>query len=243
MKTKHIISGLAALVFLTLTMSNCKKESGTGSGMNMKVKATSPTYNIPVQEGGSATVIATKPMVRWDMARMVVSRLNFEAEMLASTGEPREVEFSWIGPKTVDLINMTATLGNIPLPPGQYTEIEFTIYANKSDAGKDPVFYLSGTYNNSRGLVAPLIIDISDDIKIKAEEEKATMTVNSTTPLSGIFQVYLDRLFTSILPEDLNLSTGVDGKIIISRTSNPDLYALILKNLGNGGDWEIGHDD
>ena len=238
--------GLATLVLLTLTLSNCSKETGTsssGSGMNLKIAATNQIFNIPVPNIPDPTidpgsVNTYKPFVRWDTANIVISKVLFEAVPMGSIqiGEAKE-QLIFTGPKFIDLFSAGNILPNLTIPPGQYKEIEFKIYANKSDAGDKPVFYLSGRYQNSSGTAIPIIIDITDDVVITAEKNGVTLTFNSTVSRSGMIRIYLDKLFSSILPQDLNPIVGPGG-IIISATSNPELYKQILLRLSSDGAFE-----
>lgn len=215
-----------------------------GNGIVLKLNGANPIYNVPVPAGGPGNVLTAKPFLKWDTANLVISRIMFEAELLDSTNVgDSEVQYSWPGPKLVDLLTLTNSTFTIPAPPGKYKEIEFKIYANKSDAGSNPVFYLSGTYTNTAGNKIPIIIDITDNIVLKAEKDNVTISVGLGTSgsLSGLIQVYLDRLFSSILPQNLEVMGVNTRKIIISSTSYPDLYQLILQNLAKNGQIEFGH--
>lgn len=234
MKAKHVIFGFAMLVLMTLTFLSCNKEStSSGSGLNLKMVGVNPQYNLPVQNGGSGSINSSNPSVRWDTAIMVVSKVVAEAEKLASiqNGDSNKPQYLWYGPKIINLFDQNATIGIIPVPPGYYNEVEIWLYGNKIDAGKNPVLYLSGIYTNSGGMKFSMIIDITNDVILKVEKQNVNLNVSTVRQQSGMIQLALDKLFSNILPLTLDHIGTTTGKIIISETSNTDLYNQILKQL------------
>lgn len=240
MKAMPIISGLAALTLIFLTLPSCKKEPGNNSGLSLKVQATNRTYSIPAPDNnGSQPPTSVPPSVNWETAQMFVSEVKLEAEKTPEggiIGQSNEIELFWQGPKLIDLFNLNETLGRIQLPPGRYDEIEIQITARKSDAGNHSVFYLSGTYTNISGETFPLIVDITDDLSMTSEKEDVTIPAGTNGGITEIVEIYLNKLFSHILPDDLDKANMVDGKIIISASYNQDLYYLILENLQKSDD-------
>lgn len=225
------------LVLIALTLTNCSKDSGstssiTGSGLNLKIASASKVFNLPVNVG--RPVLSTLPTITWDTALMVVSSINIVADMFPTNGQVGATHnYNWMGPRTIDLFNKDAFLGMISIPPGRYLDLKFTVYSYESDAKDGMVMYLSGWYKTSSGTSVPLIIEISNDIVLNGVKQNVTLTTGNVDPSAGIVQVYLERLFTSILPHDLDSLSVTPGAIIISATSNQTLYNLIIKAIGN----------
>jgi hypothetical protein len=234
MKAKQFLFGFATLVLMTLTFASCNKDSSSsGSGLNLKIAGANPTYNIPVQSGNPGPLISSNPYVRWDTAIMVVSMVAAAVDKAANpqNGDPNEPVYYWYGPKTINLFASNSSLGLIPIPPGYYQEVEIKIFGNKADAGDKPVLYLSGIYYNSGGMKIPMIVEITDDVVLKAEKKNVTVNPNAIHHQSGMIQLALDELFSAILPHNLDLIIPSTGKIIISSTSNIALYNQMLKQL------------
>lgn len=232
MKTKPIVVGLVALSMIALTLPSCNKESAdSNTGVELRVQAASKVYNVPPAMVSSTSSNAS---ISWQSAMMWISRINLEATMdPTKAGEGKPVELFWQGPKEVDLFNMSQVIGTIGLAPGHYKSIRFEIVALASDAGKNPVLALTGTYTNSAGTSFPLTIDIRDDITIKSQKNNATIGKEGTGR-SQVIVVYLDNLLSKELLDKLNLMEPVNGEIIISPTSNPELYRMILESIRNG---------
>jgi hypothetical protein len=144
------------------------------------------------------------------------------------------VNYFWQGPEKIDLFNSTETLGNIGITPGVYKRMEFEVIANKSDAGNDPVLYLSGTYTNSNGAPFPIIIEIRDDLKLISQKNNVTIKRDLSNGYAGVINVYLNKIFGGILPGNLDEITENDGTIMISPDSNRYLYDIIVSNLNKG---------
>jgi hypothetical protein len=142
---------------------------------------------------------------------------------------------------TVDLFNLSATLGKVALPAGSYGEIEFEVQARQ--IGSNPsVLYLAGVYTNLAGKTFPLVVDITDEFTYTAEKHNVVIPAGTGSEGTGLVKVYLDRLFSSILPADLEQASLVNGTILISAHSNPELYALIMSNLGKPAGTDPGDD-
>lgn len=239
MKTKPIITGLVAIFIIFITLPSCQKEpAGSDTGLSLQVQAINKTFSIPSSADGGP--IAPGPgqalnVVQWEEAAMMIARIELEAEPKPPEGGEilTPVENVWYGPEYVDLFNMKQFLGRIPLPPGEYKEIEFTVIAQKPDAENQSVFYLSGTYMNAQGKTFPMVVDITDELTMVFERFNVVIgTVpEGTNDLNGQIKIGLEKVFSKILPGDLDEAATVDGTILISKEYNTGLYLMILENL------------
>jgi hypothetical protein len=176
---------------------------------------------------------------------MVISKVAFEATLesgvsgTTGTSSPMDQELNINGPLMVDLFNLSDTpLGKFSLSKGTYSEIEIRAYGTTAEAGRNPVFNLAGTYTDASGQSWPIMVNITDDMVLSAE--KMNVTVNRDIPdFSPVIRVYLDKLFTNVLPSLLEDPQITDGTIIISSTSNPEVYQIILKNFQKPMEWEF----
>lgn len=234
MKTKPIIV-LAALSMIFLTLPSCQKESADPSRQKLTLQASDKAFAIPVTGVSSISSNPAPPMVEWEQARMIISRITLTTQSTAGSLRDTSNQLLWQGPGTVDLFEMSELLSDMGLKAGLYSSIRYELEALESDAGNDPVLYLSGNYTQASGKSVPLVIEVREDIVISTERN------NVRVPESGFSQnieLFMNRLFIGIMPENLEEATMTDGRILISEESNPELYAQILENLKKrfGGD-------
>lgn len=230
MKTRPIYLGLAALSIIFLALPSCQKDSTVTSGSGVSIQANNKTFSIPV--GNNISPKPAPPMVTWDIAWMNVSRitLSYMAATTSVRDSSQQKQLLWQGPAKIDLFNMNNLIGNMGLAPGQYGTLTYSVWALESDAGNSSVFYLSGLYNGtSNNKPVPIVLDIRDDLIFSGTRHN--VTISPEKGFTGRINLYLDRLFAGILPADLENTTQNDGRILISPTSNPELYQEILKNL------------
>ena len=86
----------AVLAVLALGFSACQKESTNNSGsstLGIKLTAMNKSYSLPVNSGGMKSTSAFSTSVVWDTARMVVSRIQFDAELKNTINHHRMVEW------------------------------------------------------------------------------------------------------------------------------------------------------
>ncbi len=217
--------------------------------LGVQIQAVNKSAQLPVQSSGtrSALMAGTGATVTWDTARFEVSTVRFEAEMksklLVASHENEdehhpgysrdsiEIQYNWNGPQNIDLFSLNAVFGGFTLGPGLYDEVELHVKGLKSDAGSNPVFYLSGIYTTSSLQVRRFRVVINQDVAFKTEQDSVAVTGNGVD-LVSVVQIYLDKLLAGISISSLdNAALQNDGSILVSMNSNPELYALILQNL------------
>ncbi|BEG98438.1 hypothetical protein [Bacteroides sedimenti] len=228
MKTIKLFVLLVAAFGLFFT--SCQKDSDIptsgDSSLGIQLQAINKTFSFV------GTKALTAGTLSWDTCRMYVSRIHFEAMQKCgdSITYKFSAEFKIKGPKLVDLFNVDAVLGDLPLQPGNYSKIALQIQSNKRDAGKSPVFYLSGKYTNASGVVSPIAVVINEDIKfnMSAKDLTGNATVES---LAALFQLDLSTLISKNITEAELDNAVKDGKIVISKESNIELYKKILKRV------------
>lgn len=208
-----VIAAMAVLFF-----GSCKKSSSdteTASGMQFQLAVSNPTVVVGKIEGPGT--------VAWTSGSAYATMVKLEAKQNAS-----QVEFKTTIPTQVDLFApVAATLGNVTLPAGTYTEVEFKI--SLSQNGSAPALELNGNYTNASSQVIPVSFSLSSPIILKAEQSNVTITSNSN--FSALTTLNLAFVSAGITQAMLNSATVTNGKIIISASSNSNLYNIILNNL------------
>lgn len=228
MKTIKLFALLAAAFGLCFT--SCQKDSDVpasgDASLEVQLQATSKTFSFV------GTKALTAGTLSWDTCRMYVSRIHFVAEQ--KLGDSITYTFStnlrFKGSQLVDLFNADAILGDIPLQPGNYSKIALQIQSNKRDAGKSPVFYLSGNYTNALGIISPIAVIVNEDLKFNMFAKDLT-DYTSVKDFTALFQLDLSTLISKNITETELDKAVKDGKIVISKTSNTELYKKILKRV------------
>lgn len=197
-----------------LGLSSCKKDNvGQDSGFTFQLKATNPT----------STVARTMATVTWQSGFVNANLIKFEAKQ---TGN--EVEFKSTVQRHIDLFALPTDIGNISIPAGTYDETEFKIFIAPNSG--EAAFQLQGTIDNT-----PVVFKVDNSNLIKAEQHQVTLSGSNialtTIDLSGLTQGLSAIDFTS--------ATQTNGTIVISSSSNANLYNAILNNLSRVGETEV----
>jgi len=222
MKTFRLIAPIATLAFLTA--ASCSKDNSTNmssSSMGVKIQATNAVFPMLKSTAASFT---------WDSATMVVSKLELEAEKGDSLSKT-EISFEWTGPKTIDLLHVDALVADIPLQPGMYHEVSVKVNAYAADAGNVPVFYLSGTYVNGTGTRVPVNFTVNEDLEFRAKAEGSAL--NAIKDYTSLITLDLSTLFSGISTSLLDAAVLTDGKLVISTSSNKDLYDALVASFAH----------
>lgn len=244
---KQKISLLALVVISVLSFTSCTKDSQENthstSALTFKMQALNKSTSLPVSETGLKSASVNTANVVWDKATMLVSKVKFEAEMKSVlTGKDSlTIEYSWRGPRTINLFDFASTIGSIVLPVGIYEEISLKVNSEKEDANGLPLVFLSGIYTNGAGTALPIVISVSDPISFKTEQKGDTIIAGTVTDISSTIEIYLDQLMLQVDIAELDNATLTDGKLMISATLNKDIYETFINNLRK--DHRSKHDD
>ena len=226
-----IIGALLSAVAIT----GCKKDASNNNstpGMGLSIQALNPSFNLPVTSTTMKSVSATS-LVQITSAKLLVSKFSFEAELKSSNKahDSVSIEYNWNGPKVVDLLNATSDFGQLTLQPGFYDEIELRVASTRNNNDTVPVFNLTGNFTDSANVVVPISFKVFEPVLIATELKNDTITSTSTSTFSGVVQIYLDQLFVGITPAQLHSAVKTNGTIVISTTSNANLYHILAVNF------------
>jgi hypothetical protein len=200
--------------------------------MGLSIQALNPKFNLPVTADGSKAASATS-LVNITSAKLLVSRLSFEAELKKSNSsrDSMSIEYNWNGPMLIDLLNPTNEFGQLTLQAGFYDAIELRVASERRGTDTIPIFKLEGNYTDTANVVIPIVFTVNETVALKTELKNDTITSNFGSDFSGVVQVYLDQLFVNVLPADLNKAVKTNGKILINSTTNRNLYRILSENF------------
>jgi hypothetical protein len=217
--TKRLLSIAAAALIFT----SCKKEnSGAPAGVDFQLKATNTVAAL--QRTDAATI-------QWTSGTATPTSVKFEAKKDAT-----EVEFTSTSGQQVNLFTVAqGTFGNLTLPDGTYNEIELKIQLDGSTSV--PALELNGTFNNGSSNV-PVVFRVTTPLLIKAEKSNVAITGGAFTAVTSLD---LASFTTGISQSAMSSATQTAGSIVISSTSNANLYNIIISNINRFHHAEFEH--
>lgn len=197
-----------------LGLSSCKKDNvAADAGFTFQLTTANPTSTI-------ARVTAT---VTWQSGFVNANLIKFEAKQGAN-----QVEFKSNVQRHIDLFALPTDIGNISVPAGTYDETEFKIFIAPNSG--EAAFQLQGTVNNT-----PVTFKVDNSNLIKAEQHQVVLSGSNvaltTLDLSGLTQ--------GVSAADFASATQTGGTIVISSSSNVNLYNAILNNISRLGETEV----
>lgn len=224
---------LSASAFGLISLVSCKKDStasGTDSTFSYQLKTINRTSMIGKTETTGRTAGAN---IEWTSGSAFANQLKFEAENNNS-----EVEFKQNAAQQLDLFVASAPLGNITIPAGTYSEVEFKAFLAPN--GGMPALELKGTFTSGTATV-PVTFTVNSNVELKAE--KNNVTVAQGEKYSALNTLDLSQLTRGITEAALNNARLTNGTILISSLTNTNLYTTLLNNLNSHhGEAEVEHD-
>ena len=216
MKFLHLVMTCAAVMVLS---GSCKKSSSDGatadSTMQFQLKAANPLVTVNRLNGNGS--------ILWTSGSATASGVKLEARQ---DGLERELKSSRI--QQIDLFaSVMVNLGDFVIPVGTYTEVEFKIELNQN--GSNPALELNGQYTSGTGVVTPVVFSLNGLFELKAEQANVVVTGNSS--IAALTTLDLSFVSNGITQTILNGASITAGKIVISASSNINIYNIITNNL------------
>lgn len=222
---KNFIKFGTAVLGTVLILSSCQKDDSSGSGkLSYRVKPANFTASIGSSgsESGLIVGVNSNSSITWTSGSLNISEIDFEAE-----SKNLEMEYELKQAVNVDLFNLSPLLGSITIPDGTYDEVELKLELKKS-ASAIPLT-LKGSYTDANGAKIPVEFYFNEDFEVEVEAED--LVVNGNSDYLGLINVQLNKFMTNVISADLSSATKTAGVIVISDTSNMNLYAKLKANL------------
>ena len=216
-----------------ILFSGCKKNSatpdaGTSPKIAFGIKSDNFTTNLTAVGPKQTVGIFAVSAITWTSGVANVSKFKFEAK---KANFKMEIETTQL--LNVDLFSLTPALTGASIDTGTYKEIEVKVMFTKSATAAIPLT-LKGTYTPASGTAVPVELYVNDELTIKVEAEN--VVIDNTKNVQSMISLHLNEFLTGINSAALDLATKTDGKIVISSSSNIDLYNKIKFNVSNSGD-------
>ena len=213
---------------LTLSLFSCKKASTTSApAVEFQLQTTNRSSAVNRTDAAGT--------ITWTSGFASATQIKLEAKNTTQ----QQLEFKSNVAQKVNLFTSVASaLGNVTIPAGIYSEVEFRI--ELAPSGADAALELNGTFTNGNtGVTTSVVFRISSAYEIKGE--KNNVVVDNTTTTTSLTTLDLSLLTTGISQLMLSSATVTGGTIVISSTSNTALFNLISANLQLHHEAEIGH--
>jgi hypothetical protein len=202
-------------------MASCKKSEVGGGKLSYRIKTLNHTATIS-RGLNNQNLISEGNTITWTSGSLNISKIDFEAKK-----ENAEIEYELKQLTTVDLLNLSPVLGSISIPDGDYKEVELKLELKKTTTGAVPLM-LKGQYTDSNGVNTPIEFSFNENVEIKVE---AKNVVISSTNYIAMINLQMNRFTTNVAVSDLSQATRTEGRIVISSTSNANLYNKVKSNF------------
>ncbi len=210
-------SFLAATAICAL-LASCKKENNSTGGSNVNYQLTaSDLSSLPGITASDNSTLRTDATITWNSGFANVTELRFEAR-----NKDNDITYRSKTDRRIDLFNPGTSAGSILIPSGDYDQVKFI--AALAPANGEPALQLTGTYNGT-----PVILEVSQPIEIRGVQKNVTVTDNNG--YTAITNLDLSNLFADVPSGMLNNATRTNGQIIISSSSNQNIYNKLVKHL------------
>jgi hypothetical protein len=228
MKYSIVKFGMAVLV-ASVTLASCKKDSSTSTSSSadlaFALTADNASSNLTTTSasGLQLNAVVSNANIKWTSAIANISRFKLEAKK-----SNKEIEITTRNIANLDLLAIDPAMVTTKIDTGFYKEIEIKVQLIKS-SGTDIPLTVKGTFTTTGGAIVPIEFDYNDNAIVKAEAEN--VTVDATTNVTARLSFHLNKLLSAIPASLIDAATRTNGAIIISSTSNANIYNKVSANL------------
>lgn len=218
-------NGLLKLSIAAILFIGCSKKDSNpapGSAIKFQIQTTNRTAVIARTTSGN---------IQWTSGYGSATEIKFEAKLNGVETE-RKTQIA----QKLDLMSPIASLGDITLAPGTYSEVEFKVELNPA---ADAALELNGQFT-SGGVATPVTFRVTSLFELKNETNNVVVIDNST--YKAVTTIDLSLITNGINESMLNSAVRTNGTILITSSINSNIYNIIANNLHDSDEVELGHD-
>lgn len=232
-KLNYIIIGLCVSGIVS-TFSACKKSANTSPTDTQLAFTLNASGNVTpvtaaVSNGAQTTNATGSASINWTAGTANVSAFKLETKKRGV-----EVEISSKNLTSIDLFAATPASISATIDTGTYREIELRVLFAKTTTAAIPLT-LKGNYTSTTGTVTPIEFDFNDEAVIKVEAEN--VTIDGSTDFAALAKLDVSKLIGAGLAGALDAATRTNGTIVISSSSNINIYNAIKARITECGKW------
>lgn len=218
-------------------LASCKKgssapASSSAAQLSFGIKTNNLVASLATSNPNNGYLLASIPSPAASVT-FTSGIANISGFKLEAKKQGLEIEIKSKSLTHVDLFSLTPALIGASIDTGTYTEIEIRVALAKSSTADLPLV-LKGNLTTPAGTTIPFEFDFNDNAEIKAEAHN--VVVDSKTDLTSIITLHLNKLLANVTAADIAALTLTNNTIIISSTSNTNIYNIIQDNLSKSGD-------
>ena len=224
MNSKLILSAAAAAVLF----SACRKDNvapDTRAVLGYQLTVADPSAAIQGK-------VAADGAIQWTAGYAYPHTMRFGVKADGSKySENHVTDYRTLDTARIDLFAQVAEgFGHVALAQEIYKEVELRI--ELKPRAVYPALQLKGTYTSSMGTAAlPVTLQVFDGCEIKTEVKD--ISIDKKTNFDAVTTLNLSALSNGITETMIANAELTDGTLLISNTTNRELYNVILGNLTN----------
>ena len=209
---------LAAVVVAGLIFTSCEKDDDNNPNgkIILKINTTSSS------SGNLKSAAAANDLV-FNSGTITIREVVFDGK-LGATSVSRTKE------QIADIYYATGAVSpaiDIEVPAGNYTGVN--LWIELQDDGSDPSVVIEGTYTNSSEEIIPIRFEFNSGEVFEANA--SSVTIEAGSDLVGKITFDAISWFSTVSADALDNAKLTNGKIVISETSNSDIFDIAADRL------------
>jgi len=224
---KHLMKYASLFIFLAIVVS-CNDDEMTNPTVSMNFKTNTSDFGVRAQANQANTLQFTSGTI-------VLREIEFEAE--TEEGDSIEVNIEQIVEVDYATGATSPDISNLVFPMGTY--VEARVELELQDENSDPSVVVEGTFTDADEVAHPIRFEFNSGETFEVEKEGNVVFGESAMIIAEI-TFDAEAWFAGVTIGQLTAATkNSDGVIVISETSNPDIFDIVADGLDLATELEI----
>jgi hypothetical protein len=225
-------SVITPLLLAVTLLAACKKNNSSNT-VTPPTATSQLTFQLAAVNSADSTgaAVDSVPSIAglvWSAGTANIGKFNFEAKRSGVSINIQSRNLT-----NVDLFALTPLVTYVTLDTGVYKQINISAYLQSSNNDSIPPLKLSGSFTNDSTKVIPIEFDLTDNAIVQVGA--TNIDINGSTDYTALLDLQLNKVTKGITAADLNKAKLTNGKIVISKSSNSQLYFKFRANIAGCG--------
>ena len=219
---------IIALIVMVLGLASCGKDESTNASVDINFTGNSSVISVPGGRIQANTLEFTSGTIR-------LTQIQFETE--TDEGDSIEVNIEQVVEIDFATGATTPDLSGLTFPVGVYSEVEVEL--ELLDENNIPSIVLEGTFTDANDQAHPIRFEFNSGETFEVEREGRIVFEAGAQVLA---EVTFDPgvWFAGVSREELSAARkNENGVIVISETSNPEIFDIVADGLDLATEIEI----
>ena len=231
--TAFILLTISVLLFFSISLTSCRKNANNELAALNIVNTADSAYNNSISYKLIPVMPAQPSFIQWESGHLNTRQIIFNATKTNGDAMEQAQYKAW-ALHTVDIL-AEANLGVLNVPTLRCEHGSFSVELGQSESAS--ALMLNGYYVNPLTDLAPRRVPVKVIINEPVTVNSVWLhdvAIDKSNYIAAI-QFSLDQLMTGIDANMMNTAEiiGNNGVILISATTNQNLYSIIISNLEN----------